>query len=81
MVILWLQYLTVIMDISKGNPLKVRRMKKMNDSEIRAFVKKLWQEDPKKYYEWKEDYCIRLNRLPEFFGTRDNPKEIDESKL
>ena len=26
-----------------GNPVKVRRMKKMNDSERRAFVKKLWQ--------------------------------------
>lgn len=68
------------MDISKGNPVKVRRMKKMNDSEIRAFVKKLWQEDPEKYYEWKE-YCIELDRLLEFFGTHDNPKEIDESKL
>ena len=34
----------------------------------------------KKYFEWKE-WCIRLNRLPEFFGTRDNPIPIDESKL
>ena len=46
----------------------------------KAHVKKLWREDPKKYYEWKE-WCIRLNRLPEFFGTRDNPIPIDESKL
>ena len=35
---------------------------------------------PKSYYKWKED-CIRLNMLPDFFGTRDNPIPIDESKL
>ena len=64
-----------------GNPVKVRRMKKMNDSERRAFVKKLWHEDPIKYNEWKEEFCIRLNRLPDFFGSRDNPIPIDESKL
>ena len=46
----------------------------------KAHVKELWKKDPKKYYEWKE-WCIRLNRLPNFFGTRDNPIPIDESKL
>ncbi len=34
----------------------------------------------KNIFEWK-DWCIRLNRLPEFFGTRDNPIAIHESKL
>ena len=33
-----------------------------------------------KYYEWK-NWCIRLNRLPDFFGTRDNPIPIDEFEL
>jgi hypothetical protein len=64
-----------------SNSVKVRHMKKMNDSERKAFVKKLWLEDPIKYKEWKDEFCIRLNRLPEFFGTHDNPKEMDESKL
>ena len=44
-------------------------------------MKKLWQEDPKKYYEWKEKFCIRLDQLPGFFGTHDDPIPIDESKL
>ena len=64
-----------------GNAAEVVEMKELTYEEQKDYVKKLWLEDPKKYYEWKEDYCIRLNRLPEFFGTRDNPKEIDESKL
>ncbi len=34
----------------------------------------------KKYYEWKE-WCIDLDVLPDFFGTHDNPIDIDESKL
>ena len=46
----------------------------------KAHIKELLQKDPEKYYEWKE-WCIRLNRLPDFFGTRDNPIPIDESKL
>ena len=43
-------------------------------------VKKLWEEDPKKYYEWKQ-WCIEWDQLPNFFGTRDNPIDIDESEL
>ena len=63
-----------------GNPAEVVEMEELTYEEQKAYVKKLWEEDPKKYYEWKE-WCIRLNRLPEFFGTRDNPIPIDESKL
>ena len=63
-----------------GNPAKVVHMEKRNFEEQKAYVKNLWQEDSKKYYEWKE-FCIRFNQLPEFFGTRDNPIPIDESKL
>ena len=37
-------------------------------------------EDSKRYREWK-DLCIELGVLPDFFGTRDNPIPIDESKL
>ena len=64
-----------------GNVAKVHHMKKMNNAERKAYIKELWQEDPVKYKEWKEEFCIRLNRLPDFFGTRDNPIPIDESKL
>ena len=46
----------------------------------KAYIKKLWQDDPKKYFEWKE-WCIELDQLPDFFGTSDNPIPIDESKL
>ena len=28
-----------------------------------------------------KNWCIRLNRLPDFFGTRDNPIPIDEFEL
>ena len=55
-------------------------MKTLDQEGKKAHIKKLWKEDPKKYFEWK-DWCIRLNRLPNFFGTRDNPISIDESKL
>lgn len=61
--------------------LKLLKLEELSYEEQKAYVKKLWQEDPEKYYEWKYDYCIRLNMLPEFFGTLDNPIPIDESKL
>lgn len=63
-----------------GNAAEVVEMEELSYEEQKAYVKKLWQDDPKKYYEWKED-CIRFNQLPDFFGTRDNPIPIDESKL
>ena len=63
-----------------GNLAEVVEMEEMSYEEQKAHVKKLWQEDSVKYTEWKE-YCINLDLLPEFFGTRDNPKEIDETKL
>ena len=63
-----------------GNAAEIVEMRELSYEEQKAYVKKLWQKDPEKYYEWKE-YCIELDRLPEFFGTHDNPKEIDESKL
>ena len=64
-----------------GNPAKVVHMEKKSFEEQKAYIKKLWQEDSKKYYEWKELFVMKHNLLPDFFGTRDNPKEIDESKL
>ena len=63
-----------------GNADEVVEMEDLSYEEQKAYVKKLWLEDPKSYYEWKED-CIRYNQLPDFFGTRDNPIPIDESKL
>ena len=63
-----------------GNTAKIRRMKNKNTEEQKAYVKKLWQEDPKKYFEWKEK-CIRIGALPDLFGTPNNPIPIDESKL
>ena len=65
---------------SWGNSNEVVNMKSLDEKGKKAHVKKLWQRDPKKYFEWKE-WCIRLNRLPNFFGTHDNPIMIDESKL
>ena len=55
-------------------------MKELDYEGKKAHIKELWQKNPEKYYEWKE-WCIRLNRLPDFFGTRENPIPIDESKL
>ncbi|MCQ2737568.1 MAG: hypothetical protein MJ224_03075 [archaeon] len=63
-----------------GNTAEVMNMEELSYDDQKAHVKKLWQEDPKKYFEWKER-CIRFNSLPDFFGTRDNPIPIDESKL
>lgn len=63
-----------------GNAAKVFEMEELSYEEQKAYVKKLWLDDPEKYYEWKAD-CIRSNQLPDFFGTRDNPIPIDESKL
>ena len=64
-----------------GNPAEVVEMEELSYEEQKDYVKKLWLENPEKYYEWKNDYCIRLNMLPDFFGTRDNPIPIDESRL
>ena len=55
-------------------------MEELDHEGRKAHVKKLWQEDPEKYFEWKE-WCIEFNQLPDFFGTCDNPIPIDESKL
>ena len=63
-----------------GNAAEVVEMEELSYEEQKAHVKKLWLDDPKSYYEWKDD-CIRFNQLPDFFGTRDNPIPIDESKL
>ena len=42
-----------------GNAAEVVKMRKLSFREQKAHVKKLWLEDPKSYYEWKED-CICL---------------------
>lgn len=55
-------------------------MEEMSYEDQKVYVKKLWQENPVKYKEWKK-YCIDLELLPEFFGTYDNSIPIDESKL
>lgn len=63
-----------------GNASEVLKMRRLDYKGKIAHIKELFQEDPKKYYEWKA-WCIARNRLPDFFGTRDNPIPIDESKL
>lgn len=55
-------------------------MKELDYDGKKEYVKKLWEEDPIKYFEWKAQ-CIRANQFPDFFGTRDHPIPIDESKL
>ena len=63
-----------------GNAAEVVHMEELDDEGKKAHVKKLWQEDLEQYVKWKQ-WCIDRNRLPDFFGTRDNPIPIDESKL
>ena len=63
-----------------GNLAEVVEMRELTYEEQKAYVKKLWQENPVKYNEWKE-FCIKYDQLPDFFGTSDNPIPIDESKL
>ena len=62
------------------NMYEVVFMEDLNYEDQKKHVKKLWKEDPKKYYEWKE-WCIEWNQLPSLFSTHDNPIDIDESKL
>ena len=63
-----------------GNAAEVVHMRQKTPEEQKKYAKQLWQEDPKRYYEWKE-VCIQRNALPDFFGTRDNPIPVDETKL
>ena len=63
-----------------GNAAHRVNMKKLTPEEQREYVKKLWLEDPIKYFGWK-NRCIRNNTFPDFFGTHDHPIPIDESKL
>ncbi|MBQ6350210.1 MAG: hypothetical protein IJI42_04710 [Methanobrevibacter sp.] len=63
-----------------GNVAEVVHMEELDYDDQKEYAKKLWQEDPERYFEWKE-FCISCNQLPDFFGTRDNPIPIDESKL
>ena len=62
------------------NILHVKHMRKLDNNSQKAYVKKLWEENPKVYAQWKK-WCIELDQLPDFFGTDDNPIPIDESKL
>ena len=64
----------------RRNITEVIIMDDLDSSGKKEHVKKLWQEDSKKYYEWK-NWCIQFDQLPDFFGTRDNPIPIDESEL
>lgn len=64
----------------RRNTTEVIIMKELDDDGRKAHVKKLWESDPIRYLEWKNE-CIELNRLPDFFGTRDAPIFIDESRL
>ena len=63
-----------------GNAAKVVHMRQRTPEEQKEYAKQLWQEDPKKYEEWKH-FCMELEVFPNFFGTLDNPIPIDESKL
>lgn len=55
-------------------------LRKMSPSRQKEYIKELWEENPKAYFEWKE-MCIKLDQLPDIFGTSDDPIPIDESKL
>lgn len=64
-----------------GNVNKLVQIQKLPLEDQKDYIKNLWQENPEKYYEWKNNFCIRLDLLPNLFGTHDNPILIDESKL
>ena len=63
-----------------GNAAEVVHMRRLDNESKKDHVKKLWQENPERYGEWKQ-WCIDLSKLPDFFGTADNPIPVDESKL
>ena len=63
-----------------GNAAEVVHMEELDTEGKKAHVKKLWLEDAKTYYEWK-NWCIARDRLPDFFGTSDNPIPINEYEL
>ncbi len=44
------------------------------------FIKDLYLESHEKYFRWKK-WCMKREKLPDIFGTIDNPIEIDEEKL
>ena len=56
------------------------QIKKLSPANQKAKIKELWKSDSETYLEWK-NWCVDCNRLPNLFGTRDNPIHIDESKL
>ena len=60
--------------------LELAIMDNLDNDHRKKHVKKLWEKNPLQYYEWKE-WCIKLDKLPDFFGTHNNPIPIDESKL
>ena len=63
-----------------GNAMHRVNIKELTPEEQKKYIKKLWEEDSFKYFQWK-NRCIRANSFPELFGTRDNPIRVDESKL
>ncbi len=44
------------------------------------YVKSLYLKDKEAYFRWKK-WCMKREKLPDIFGTLDNPIEIDEEKL
>ena len=47
-----------IIGYGRRNITEVIIMKNLDSSGKKDHIKKLWQEDPEKYYEWK-NWCIR----------------------
>lgn len=60
--------------------IELSHMRELDDEGKKKNIKRLWEKNPKDYYEWKQ-WCIELDKLPDFFGTHNNPIPIDESKL
>lgn len=59
---------------------EILTIEELNDEGKKNHIKKLYEEDPVAYLEFK-NFCMELNELPDIFGTHDNPIPIDESKL
>ena len=76
----WDMYGVKILVMGTGAILQKFAEWKKSPEEQKAYIKELWQEDPEKYFEWKQ-YCIDIGALPNLFGHANNPIPIDESKL
>ena len=57
------------------NVVNLRNMKPLDVNDKKDYAKELYDEDPKKYLEWKE-WCIGLDELTDFFINNSNFSQL-----